>query len=342
MHAAPQTVDELETNLSQPCPSTIELFGRLEGDLIVLGAGGKMGPTLVRMARRATDEAGVNRRILAVSRFSSAVYRERIEACGAETIACDLLDEAAVDRLPDAAHVLCMAGMKFGASAAPEMTWAMNCLVPAIISRRYRDRRITFFSSGNVYGLVPVDGGGAVESDPLAPIGEYATTVMGRERIFAYFCQRDGIPTAALRLNYATELRYGVLVDLATRVWNRQPIDLNMGHVNVIWQADANNMALRALEHTSVPAAIFNIAGDTVLRVRDIGERLGTLLNRPVEFVGNESADALLNNAARSYEQLGRPATDIDTVLAWTADWVRRGGELLNKPTHFESREGQF
>jgi len=235
-----------------------------------------------------------------------------------------------------------MTGLKFGASENPSLTWAMNCYLPALISQRYRRSRITAFSSGNVYGTVPAESGGSVETDSLHPIGEYAITVLGRERMFDYFSRELNVSTALLRLNYATELRYGVLVDLAQQVLNEQPIDLSMSYVNVIWQTDANAMALVSLLHTATPARIFNVAGSEILRIRDACEQFAKLMDKPLHFVGEESPHALLNNATASYTDLGRPTITSQQMIRWTADWVARGGESLGKPTHFESRDGRF
>jgi nucleoside-diphosphate-sugar epimerase len=301
-----------------------------------------MGPTLARMARRASELAGTPRKIIGVSRFSSPGLAESLNRAGIETIPCDLLDEDAVARLPDAPLVISMSGFKFGSQSNPPLTWAMNCYVPALVSRRYRGSRIVSFSSGNVYAHVPVSGGGSIESDEPRPVGEYAISVLGRERMYEYFSRTLSIPMALLRLNYATELRYGVLVDLARMVWNNEAIDVAMSHVNVIWQADANAMSLQMLEHVATPPRVMNIAGPEILRVRDVCEEFGRLLNRTPRFIGVERPDALLNNAARSHALFGRPQVTVQQLIRWTADWVREGGDSLNKPTHFESRDGKF
>ncbi len=251
----PQSVEELELLLSEPSAAVIRLLGDLPGDIVFLGVGGKMGPTMARMARRASDLAGVTRRVIGVSRFSTPGLRQRLESWDIETIACDLLDPDAVNQLPDAPLVISMAGYKFGAAQNPEMTWATNCLAPALICRRFRHSRIVAFSTGNVYGLVPCSSGGSLETDPLQPDGEYAMAAVGRERICAYCSKAFHTPLVLLRLNYATELRYGVLVDLAQRVWQRQAIDVSMSYVNVIWLGDANNMSLLALQHAATPRA---------------------------------------------------------------------------------------
>jgi len=338
----PQSIAELEDNLSTPTPDVIDVLQRLDGDIVVLGAGGKMGPTLARMARRASDAAGSKRRVIGVSRFNSAGARQALEDSGVETIACDLLDQESVQRLPDAPLVICMTGLKFGSADNPALTWAMNCYLPALISQRYRTSRIAVFSSGNVYGLVAHDSGGSVESDATNPIGEYAITVLGRERMFEYFSQKLEIPVVSLRLNYATELRYGVLVDLATQVWQEQTIDVSMGYVNVIWQTEANAAALAALAHAATPANVMNIAGLETLAIREVCQQIARLMNKPLRLTGETSSDAFLSNATKSHELVGRPSVSAETMIRWTADWVARGGESLGKPTHFETTDGKY
>jgi nucleoside-diphosphate-sugar epimerase len=332
----------LDDLLSEPSAAAIDGIRAADGDILVLGAGGKMGPTLARMARRAMDAAGLRFRTIAVARFSSSQLRHTLEAQGVETIPCDLLDETAVAALPDAPNVIFMAGRKFGSTSDEPLTWAMNTHVPAVVCRRYRESRVVAFSTGNVYGLIPRGRGGSREQDVPAPIGEYAMSCLGRERMFQYFSARSGTRVAILRLNYAVEMRYGVLVDLAQRIAGGEPIDLAMGYVNVIWQGDANAMALAALAHVSSPALIVNVAGPEELSVRAISGDLARLMGSTVAFSGTEMNDALLSNGARGYELCGKPRVDTARLLAWTADWVQRGGESLGKPTHFESRAGRF
>jgi nucleoside-diphosphate-sugar epimerase len=333
---------QLEELLSEPSAAAIDAMARIDGDLIVLGVAGKMGPTLARMARRALDAAGSRARVIGVSRFSSAAARERLERYGIETIRCDLLSEDEVRRLPDARNVIFMAGRKFGSTSDEPLTWAMNTHVPAVVCRRYRGSRIVAFSTGNVYGLTTAGRGGSREQDAPQPAGEYAMSCLGRERLFEHFSRIEGTPVVILRLNYASELRYGVLVDLARRVLRGEPIDLTMGYFNAIWQGDANAMALAALAHASSPALIVNVAGAEELSVRAACVGLARLMNVEVAFTGQEAPDALLSNGSRGRALLGTPRVDAATLIAWTADWVRRGGESLDKPTHFESRTGQF
>jgi len=336
------SVDELEDWLSRPSEAVIEYLTRLEGDLMFLGVAGKMGPTLARMARRALDEAGDKRRVMGVSRFSNPHERDKLQSWGVQTFTGDLLDEAFVASLPDAANIVYLAGMKFGSSGNTSLTWALNTYLPSIICKRYPQSRIAAFSTGNVYGLVPVGGGGSVEEDEPNPEGEYAMSCLGRERMFEHFSRTQGTPVTLLRLNYACELRYGVLLDLAQKVWRGDVIDLGMGACNVIWQADANAMALLSLKDAATPADVLNVAGPEILQVREICERFGKLLDRPVRFTGGADDRALLNNGARGHARYGPPAVTVEQMMQWIAHWVRMDGPTLNKPTKFEVRDGRF
>jgi nucleoside-diphosphate-sugar epimerase len=336
------TIVQLDELLSRPGAAAVETLGQFPGDVVVLGAAGKMGPTLARMLRRAADGAGILRRIIAVSRFREPGSSDAFHQHGIETIAGDLADRAFVSQLPAAPHVFFLSGMKFGATGNEPLTWGMNAYVPALVAERYARSRIVAFSTGNVYGLVPVASGGSRETDPTAPVGEYAMSCLARERIFEYFCQRDQTPTTLIRLNYAVEQRYGVLVDLADRIMRDEPIDLAMGHVNVIWQGDACNAIIASLADCRCPAHILNIAGPEVLSVRWLAEQLADRLGKQARFSGTEGTDALLNNAQASHAKHGPPQVKVDQLLQWTAEWVRRRGPLLGKPTHFESRSGRF
>ena len=336
-----QSEEQLDDLLSEPTAGVIETLGRLQGDLMILGVAGKMGPTLARMARLASDAAGVRRRIIGVARFSAG-GQAALEAQGIEMIRCDLLQEDEVAKLPEAANVLFMAGMKFGTSLNEPTTWVMNSYLPGVICRKFRQSRMVAFSTGNVYGLTSVKRGGAREDDPLQPVGEYAMSCLGRERVFEYFSRSFGIPMVLIRLNYAGELRYGVLVDLARRIWNGETIDLSMAYFNTIWQGDANAMALRAFDHIAVPPWVINVTGPETLSVRRVCEQFGQLMHRPLRFTGIEADTALLSDAKRGLELLGPPRVKADQLIEWVADWVARGGKSLNKPTHFESRDGRF
>jgi nucleoside-diphosphate-sugar epimerase len=340
--AAPRTEEQLESALSAPTPGVIDALRASPGDIIILGAGGKMGPSLARMVQRAAATLEDGRRIFAVSRFGDRSTEDGLKAAGVETIRADLLDRRAVDRLPDAPNVIFMAGQKFGTSAAPAVTWAMNVLVPAHTAGRYAASRIVAFSTGNVYPLTPVHAGGSSESDAPAPVGEYAQSCLGRERMFEFHCQRSGGALGLIRLNYAGALRYGVLTDLALAVRDGTPIDLTMGYVNVIWQGDANAMALRALAHASQPPFVINVTGPELLSVRDVALTLGERLRRAPKFVGTEAPDALLSNASRAMALFGPPRVPARTLIDWTAGWIAGGGATLGKPTKFQARDGGF
>jgi nucleoside-diphosphate-sugar epimerase len=315
----------------------------LEGDIVVLGVGGKMGPTLARMVKRASDLAGVMRRVIGVSRFSnSSALENKLQSWDVETHRCDLLDRASYAGLPDAANVVFMAGMKFGSTGHESLTWAMNAFVPGLVCERYNGSRIAAFSTGNVYGLSPVERGGAIESDPLHPVGEYALSCLGRERIFEHFSRTFQIKLSIIRLNYAVELRYGVLLDIAQKVFAGQAISLQMGHLNAIWQADASAMSLQSLLHASTPPFVINITGPELLQVELLARQFGELMNKPVRFEGVPSSEALLSNATKAFQLFGHPEVSMNTVLPWIAGWVERGGETLDKPTHFENRSGDF
>ncbi|MBV8879240.1 MAG: NAD(P)-dependent oxidoreductase [Planctomycetaceae bacterium] len=336
------TEADLEERLSRPTPETVRDLAALQGDLVILGVGGKMGPTLARMAKRALAEAGLKHDVIGVARFSDARSRQALEAAGVRTVPCDLLDRAQVGRLPEAAAVISAVGQKFGTTGAEAATWATNAYLPGLIAERYRGVPTMAFSTGNVYPLVPVMSGGATEDTPPGPIGEYAQSALGRERMFEYFSRRDGTPTAIYRLNYAVELRYGILLEVALKVWNGTPLDLRMGYVNVIWQGDANAIALRMLRLGETPPRVFNVTGAETLSVRELAGRFGELLGKKPVLEGRESDTALLSNAGRARSVFGPPRVGVEQVVGWVAHWVKHGGRTLNKPSHFETRDGKF
>jgi nucleoside-diphosphate-sugar epimerase len=342
---SPRTLDELDAALSDPSVQAIDALAALEGDVIVLGAGGKMGPTLARMARRALDATGgARRRVLAVSRWSDARAAESLRGHGVEVLSADLLDRRAVDALPFAPNVVFMAGQKFGSAHDAVQTWAMNAVVPAWCAERYAGARQVVFSTGNVYPFVPTASGGARESTPPAPIGDYAMSCLARERVAAALGARHASPVVLLRLNYACALTYGVLTDLAVRLRDGEPIDLTMGHVNVCWQGDANAIALALLVRAAVPAVPVNVTGDGVLSVETLARALAARLDVAPAFTGAPAPDALLSDASALPAHLGTapPAMPLETLLDWTAEWVRAGRPLLGKPTKFAVRDGRF
>lgn len=342
---APHSVAELEDVLSAPCEADCAILRGMQGSLLILGAGGKMGPTLAMRAWRAAAQSGVSRRIVAVSRFPDRAVERELRECGIDTIAADLLEPGQLARLPDAENVIFMAGHKFGPAGAAHLehvTWAANAYLPALVAERYRYARIVAFSSGNVYPFMPVESGGATEETAPEPLGEYAQSVLARERMFEFFSARHGTRVCMLRLNYAVELRYGVLRDIAMRVWEGRPVDLSMGHVNVIWQGDANSVCLRSFALCASPPAVLNVTGPETLSVRDVARRFGELLRREPVFAAREADTALLNNAGRCHRLFGAPTVSAETAIAWTAEWIRTGGAAWDKPTRFEKRDGKF
>ena len=335
-------VDQLEELLSRPSQADKEFVGSLQGDLMILGVGGKMGPSLARRARRAANDAGVATRIIGVSRFSAGGLREQLQRDGVETIAADLLEESDLAALPDVPNIIYMAARKFGTTGRADLTWAMNTYLPGRVADRFSGSRIVSFSTGNVYPLMPVAQGGATESTPVAPVGEYGITALGRERMFEYFSERNGTLVTMLRLNYAVEMRYGVLLDIGLKVFERRPVDVSMGSVNVIWQGDANSVCLRSLSLCSSPPAILNLTGPEPLSVRQIAMRFGEHFGIEPAFEGEEAQTALLNNASRCHRLFGYPSVSVDQVIEWTAAWIGAGGAMHNKPTHFQVRNGAF
>lgn len=333
---------QLDELLSRPTPPALAGLHQLDGDLMILGVSGKMGPTLARMAVRALGQLGRPYKVYGVARFSRPEVQAELETAGVIPVACDLLDRAALARLPDSRHVIFMAGQKFGATGNPHITWAINTHLPALVCERYMDAAIVAFSTGNIYPLTPVVEGGAQEHDDPRPVGEYAASCLGRERIFEYYSRTQGLRCAIMRLNYAVELRYGVLVDIAAKVWTGQPVDVGMGAANVIWQGDANAQALGLLAHCAAPPFVVNITGPETVSVRRVAERFGRLFGVTPQLIGAESSTALLSNAAQAHAIFGYPTVALDRMLGWIADWVRAGGASLHKPTHFETRDGRF
>ncbi|HEX7021257.1 MAG TPA: NAD(P)-dependent oxidoreductase [Trueperaceae bacterium] len=336
------TLEELEAELATPSEALIADLAQLDGDLIILGAGGKMGPSLAKLARNALQQAGNRARVIAVSRFSSPELQSELEKAGIETHRADLLHDEELQVLPDAANVIFMAGTKFGTSSRASYTWASNAYLPGRVAQRYRQSRIVVFSSGNVYPLVPVVAGGSSEESPTGPIGEYAQSVLGRERVFEHFSRAFGTPVLLFRLNYAIDLRYGVLLEIARAVREGSPIDLRMGQVNVIWQGDANEMALRSLAHASTPPAILNVTGPEVVSVRWLAERFGVMMGREPHFQGEEQATALLSNASQAHGLFGYPRVGLREMMRWIVAWLAADGPTHDKPTHFQERQGAF
>jgi nucleoside-diphosphate-sugar epimerase len=330
--------ETLEEVLSRPDPALVADLAAAPGDILVLGAAGKMGPTLCRQAKRADP----SRRVIAVARWSEEGLRARMESWGIETLAADLTDRAALAALPEAPNVVFMAARKFGSTGNEPLTWAMNVLLPAMVAERYAASRIVFFSTGNVLPLVPVLSGGADEDVAPAPVGEYAASCLGRERVFQHAASARGTRCFGIRLNYAVELRYGVLHDIATKVFSGTPVPLAMGHANVIWQGDANAWTLRALARAEATCPILNVTGPETVSVRWLAREFARRFGREAAFAGEEAPDALLSNAARAFGLFGYPSVPLARMLDWVAEWVARGGRSLGRATKFEVRDGRF
>ena len=336
------TEAQLEDVLAQPSEADVAFARGLDGDVLVLGAGGKMGPSLARRAHRALAAAGSRHRVVAASRFSSAAARRELEEDGIATRVCDLLDPAGLEALPRAPNVLFLAGRKFGTTDRTDLTWATNTIVPARVAERFQDARLVVFSTGNVYPLVPAAGPAPREDDQPAPVGEYAQSCLGRERVVEFVSRERGTPALIFRLNYAVDLRYGTLVDIARKVFAGEPVDLTVGVFNAIWQGDANSYALRSLELCASPPEILNVTGPERISVREIAQWFGSVFGRPPQFVNAEGPVALLSDSSRCRERLGDPTVPLAVLQQWVAHWVRAGGSSLNKPTHFEVADGRF
>jgi hypothetical protein len=332
------TVAALDELLCRPSQALIDDLNKVDGDIMIMGVGGKMGPTLAGLARAAAP----GRRVIGVARFSDASVKDWLTRRDVETIHCDLLDEDAVGALPKVANIVFMAGRKFGAEGDPSLTWAMNAHVPAIVAQAFRASRIVAFSTGCVYPFVPVDGRGADEATAPNPPGEYAQSCVGRERMFEYFSQKFSTPGRLFRLNYAIDMRYGVLHDIATKVFSGTPIDVSLGHVNFIWQGDAASQALRCLAHCGTPTSAINVSGHEILAVRDLAATFGKLLGREPVIAGKEEPTAWLTNTQQAVKLFGPPVVDTARLIIWTADWVARAMPSLGKPTRYEVRDGRY
>lgn len=335
-------INELYHQLLEPSKALVSEIAELKGDIIILGVGGKMGPALAKLAKQAIDRTGVDKRVIGVSRFSEPGLQEELNKLGIETYEADLLQDDQLDSLPDAENVLYLAGTKFGTTGKESFTWAMNAYLPGRVAQKYKNSRIVVFSTGNVYHLTPVLMGGADEQMIPNPFGEYAQSCLGRERLFQYYSSKYNTPILIYRLNYANDVTYGVLLELARSVKERRPIDVSMGHVNVIWQGDANEIALRALHHCSVPSKILNVTGPETVSIRWVAQEFGKLFGETPQFTGLEQDTALLSNATESSRLFGYPRVPLKKMIEVIAAWLNEGGKTINKPTHFQERTGQF
>ncbi|UTE77434.1 NAD(P)-dependent oxidoreductase [Rossellomorea sp. KS-H15a] len=337
-----KTIEEVEETMTVPSQELIQDLCSLEGDLLILGIGGKMGPTLAKMAVKAFQKGNCPKKVIGVSRFSSGTLKSDLESSGVETIAADLMDDQQLQALPNVKNVIYMAGNKFGTKGNEHYTWSMNAYLPGRVAEKFKNSRIVVFSTGNVYPLVPITQGGCDEEHPVNPIGEYAQSCLGRERIFTNFSYRHHTPMTIFRLNYAIDMRYGVLMEIARQVYTGKPIDLTMGHVNVIWQGDANEYALRSLKMADSPPVILNATGPETISVRWLAEQFGKLFNKEVAFVNEEQPTALLNNSSKAHHHFGYPKVSLNQMINWTAEWVKDDGYVLEKPTHFQERQGAY
>ncbi|MDE0726957.1 MAG: NAD-dependent epimerase/dehydratase family protein [Alphaproteobacteria bacterium] len=332
-------IEALEEFMTRPSQALIDDLAVLDGDIMVLGAGGKMGPTLARLAKRAAPD----KRVIGVARFSEAGLAEQLQGHGVETITCDLLDRDAVAALPDTKNVVFMAGRKFGSAGAEELTWAMNVHVPALVADRFGDARIVSFSTACVYPFVSILSQGADENTPATPPpGEYANSCVGRERMFQHFSNQHGTPGRSIRLSYAIDMRYGVLHDVGAKVWAGEVVDVTMGYANVIWQGDANAQALRALLHCTSPHSPLNVTGPEVVAIDWLAGEFGKRFGLEVSMQGQPAPEAWLINTAQAAKLFGYPMVSLHGMIDWVADWIARDGGSLGKPTHFEVRDGKY
>ena len=346
MSALPKRFDDveaLESFMSEPSPALVADLEKVDGDIMVLGVGGKMGPTLARMARRAAP----GRRVIGVARFSDPTLVASLELHGVECIACDLLDRAALERLPNVGdgvrNLVFMAGHKFGAADNASLTWMMNVGVPMMVAETFRDMRIVAFSTACVYPFVPVDGPGADERTPATPpAGDYASSCVGRERMFEYGSRKYGTPGRLVRLSYAIDMRYGVLFDVASAVFGGAPLDLTMGHADVIWQGDANEQSLRLLAHCTTPTSPINVTGPEHTSIRWLAGEFGKRFGRKPVLTGQEAPTAWLEDTRESQRLFGKPRVPLGQMIDWVADWIERGQPSLGKPTHFSTRDGKY
>ena len=336
------TLEDLDKMMYRISDEFIDDVRAIDGDFLILGAGGKMGPSLCKLTKLAVDAAKVKRRVIAVSRFSNKAAETEMHDLGIETISMDLMDDNALQQLPDVENVIYMAGTKFGTTGNESYTWAMNAYLPGRVAEKFKRSRIVAFSTGNVYPLTSIATGGPSEEHPVAPIGEYAQSCLGRERIFEYFSKNNGTPVLIYRLNYAIDFRYGVLLEIAKAVKSQKPIDLSMGHVNIIWQGDANQIAIRSLKYCSSPPSFLNVTGSKALPVRSIANEFGKVFGVKPSFKNEEQATALLSNASKMEEMFPFKKITVNEMIIMTAQWLELGGSQLDKPTHFQERTGKF
>lgn len=335
-------LEALEKNLLQPSDKLLKDISCIEGDILILGVGGKMGPGMAKLAKQAIDKTGLQKKITGVSRFSDKALQKKLEQDGIETISADLLDDESLKKLPDASNVIYLAGHKFGSTGNEPFTWAMNAYLPGRVAEKYKHSNIVAFSTGNVYPLAEISSGGLSEEYPPAPVGEYGQSCLGRERIFQYFSQKNQTPVLIYRLNYAIDFRYGILLEIANAVFTEKEIDLRTGNVNVIWQGDANEMAIRSLLHCESPAKILNVTGPETVSIKWLAEQFGTAFGIGPKFIGETQNTAFLSNASGAHKIFGYPRITLREMIEITAFWIKEGGTVFNKATHFQERRGKY
>ena len=336
------TEEKLNELLTTPSDKLVADIAKIKGDIMILGAGGKIGPTLAILAKNAIVKAGIEKRVIAVSRFSDQIALDLLHSNGVETISCDLLDHDSLEALPEVENVIYMAGRKFGTDGQEYLTWAMNATLPAFVAYKFRKSNIVVFSSGNIYPIVPLSSGGCTEDDKVSPVGEYAMSCLARERAFEYAANQYGTPIFIYRLNFAVDLRYGVLFDCAKKIMDGTPISLSTPCFNFIWQGSANEIAIRGLLHCGVPAVKMNVTGPETVSIKAASIKLGKLLGKDPIFEGSDQGNAYLNNASRAMELFGYPEVSADTLIRWQAEYILDGGRTIDKPTHFEERKGSY
>nr|WP_308742702.1 NAD(P)-dependent oxidoreductase [uncultured Anaerocolumna sp.] len=336
-------VESLKESMYIPSEELVDDMKEIDGDIMILGVSGKMGLNLAKLVKRASNKSESMKKIYGVARFSeSDGIREELESEGIETIKCDFMSEDQLEGLPKVKNVIYMVGYKFGTVGNEDYAWAINSYLPGRIASKYKDSNIVAFSTGCVYPLVKMSEGAPSEEFPPEAVGEYAQSCLGRERIFQYFSKQNKTPTTIFRLNYAIDLRYGIVSEIAQSVLNEWPIDLTMGHANVIWQKDACEMAIRSLRVASTPANIINVTGPETVSIRWMAERFAEKFNKTPKFIGSESDIALLSNASKAHAIFGYPKTTIREMIDITAEWLLNGGDTIDKPTHFQERQGKY
>lgn len=336
------TTEDLEIQLSTPSKELVNTLKSIDGDILILGVAGKMGPSLAKLAKRAIQAGHIHKEIIGAARFSNKETQSELDEMGIKTLSGDLMDENFLQSLPEVKNVIFMAGTKFGTVGNEHFTWAMNAYLPGRVAEKFRNSRIIVFSTGNVYPYVPIGSGGATENLRPNPLGEYGQSCLGRERVFEYFSRKHGTPALMFRLNYAIDLRYGVLFEIAKAVWENSPVDLTTGHVNVIWQGDANEIALRSLTECNTPPLVLNVTGPETVSVKWVAEKFGSLMNKTPMFINEPNETALLSNASKAMQLFGYPKVTLGQMIEWTAEWIQIGGAHLGKPTHFQERSGNY